>query len=223
MTSIDHWVPTRAVPDISIRCRFEGLTSTDKSAFAEHLTYVNAAGRSSVTLYVNWTARAIQGETNQRRSIKSQVTSGQNNDGPYLDPAARKLLRATYLRPLRDANTALSAGRGSRLSQILQHTSEITTEGRHFDPTQPVDVDALSVLGVGDYATALLRDRDGIQMARDRLNDDYLAAISLSGARLLADIGVSQSKDDAVRLRHLLEKLELDLVDKSTQEPLLNP
>lgn len=209
--------------EISIRCRFEGLTATDKSAFAEHLTYARSSGQSSVTLYVNWTARAVEGETNPRRSIKWQVASGKNSDGPYIDTEARKLLRATYLRPLRDANSALSAGRGSRLSQILQHTTEITTEGRNFDPAAAIDVDTLSVLGVGDYATSLLRNRKGVRMARDRLNKDYLSAVSLRGAQLLADIGVSQSKDAHTRLRQLLEKLELDLVDARTLEPLLYP
>ena len=209
--------------EILIRCRFEGLTATDKSAFAEHLTYVRSNGQPSVALYVNWSARAVEGEANPRRSIKWQVVSGKNNDGPYIDTEARRLLRATYLRPLRDAASALSAGRGSRLSQILQHTTEIKTEGRNFDPEAPADVDTLSVLGVGDYATSLLRNRKGVRMARDRLNKDYLSAVSLRGAQLLADIGVSQSKDADTRLRQLLEKLELDLVDARTREPLLHP
>ena len=62
----------------------------------------------------------------------------------------------------------MSAGRGSRLSQILQYTREIRELGQDFDPnsTVPLDVDKLSVLGVGDYASALLRNRDGIKEAR---------------------------------------------------------
>lgn len=69
-------------------------------------------------------------------------------DGPLLDLGARSLLTATYLRPLRDAERAMSAGRGSRLSQILQHTKEIRDTGsafdRYIDP--PVDPKTLSVL-----------------------------------------------------------------------------
>ena len=51
-----------------------------------------------------------------------------------LDSEARSLLTATYLRPLRDAERAMGAGRGSRLSQILQHTKEIKETGVAFDP-----------------------------------------------------------------------------------------
>ena len=50
-----------------------------------------------------------------------QRYSGKNADGLPLTQEVRSLLCATYLRPLRDAEREMSAGRGSRLSQILQH------------------------------------------------------------------------------------------------------
>jgi len=49
---------------------------------------------------------------------------------------ARTLLCSTYLRPLRDAERAMSAGRSSRLSQILQHTREIKDNDAPYNPAQ---------------------------------------------------------------------------------------
>lgn len=199
--------------EIRITCLFRGLTGSDKSAFPEYLTYVASGGGHDAVLYMNWTARDIVGARSTRRFVSVEVRSGENGDGPVFDPEARNLLRATYLRPLRDAERAMSAGRGSRLSQILQHTKEIKEIGEEFDPDAagPPDADKLSVLGVGDYASALLRDREGIKATRKRLNEDYLAPLSFSGDSLTADIDVSPAGDKEARLRQLLEKLELEL------------
>ncbi|WP_203368872.1 ATP-dependent nuclease [Cysteiniphilum marinum] len=45
-----------------------------------------------------------------------------------LDNAIKDFLSTTYLRPLRDAETELSSGKNSRLSQILNSSKEITNE-----------------------------------------------------------------------------------------------
>ena len=204
--------------EINIRCRLEGLTTRDKSAFPEYLTYVEHGANHEAVLYMNWTARDTTGARGARRFVSVEVRSGENGDGPSLDPEARGLLRATYLRPLRDAERAMSAGRGSRLSQILQHTKEIKEVGQDFDPNAgpSLDVGKLSVLGVGDYARTLLRNREGIKAARNRLNRDYLSRLSFSGDSLAAEIDVSSAVDNEVRLRQLLEKLELELQDRQT-------
>lgn len=198
--------------EISIRCRFDGLSDEEKGAFAEYLTYVKAGGIHDAALFICWTARDMAGARSTRRFVSVEARTGEKGDGPVLDAEARDLLRATYLRPLRDAERAMAAGRGSRLSQILQHTKEIRDAGEDFDPSiATTDTRKLSVLGVGDYANKLLQDRQEIAEARKRLNEEYLAPLSLSGDSLAAAIGVSAASDDEARLRHLLEKLELDL------------
>ncbi len=107
----------------------------------------------------------------------------------------------------------MSAGRGSRLSQILQHAKEIKSTGVGFDrKTNPnPDPTKLSVLGLGDYASFLFGESEGIKSARKRLNVEYLEPLSFANDLLKAHIGVSGAQDDAVRLRQLLEKLELVL------------
>jgi len=109
----------------------------------------------------------------------------------------------------------MGAGRGSRLSQILQHTEEIKETGIAFDPKAepPIDPKKLSVLGIGDYANFLFGDSDGIREARDKLNCEFLNPLSFANDLLNARIAVSGSQEDTVRLRQLLEKLEPALVD----------
>ena len=53
------------------------------------------------------------------------VSTGIEGNGPSPSAEARELLRATYLRALRDAYSEMQAGRHSRLSQIMQHISVV--------------------------------------------------------------------------------------------------
>lgn len=205
---------------ISIRLTFEDLTIHDRAAFAEYLTYLPGGHGTKTVLVITWVARRNMKEGVSRRTLPPELRTGANGDGPVLDGAARSLLTATYLRPLRDAERAMGAGRGSRLSQILQHTKEIKETGVGFDPkaAPTTDPKTLSVLGLGDYASFLFGDSDGIKEARKKLNDEFLKPLSFANDLLNARIAVSGTRDDAVRLRQLLEKLELALVASETAD-----
>ncbi|KQY26158.1 ATP-dependent endonuclease [Caulobacter sp. Root487D2Y] len=199
---------------ISIRLIFNALTVHDRAAFAEYLTYLPGGDGTETSLVITWLARRNTKEGVTRRTLPPELRTGATGEGPILDVAARSLLTTTYLRPLRDAERAMSAGRGSRLSQILQHTKEIKETGVAFDPKvgAPADPKTLSVLGLGDYASFLFGDSEGIKEARKKLNDEFLKPLSFANDLLNARIAVSGSRDDAVRLRQLLEKLELALI-----------
>lgn len=200
--------------EIRIRLTFSGLTPSDSSAFAEYLTYATDKN-SDTTLIVTWVAKRSSRSANTRRFIAAEWRTGTNTDGPLLDPNARSLLTATYLRPLRDAERAMSAGRGSRLSQILQYTKAIKESGVPFDKTANPSPEPtkLSVLGLGDYANHLFELNPGVSGTRKKLNEDYLAPLSFAHDPLNARIGVSGSGDDSIRLRQLLEKLEVALIE----------
>lgn len=198
---------------IMICCTFEGLTAQDRGAFAEYLTYRTTGAVTETILQVTWIAKRDEKEVATRRYLPVEWRSGSEGDGPQLDPGAKFLLMATYLRPLRDAERSMSAGRGSRLSQILQHTNEIKNNGEPFKKSEnpTPDPTKLSVLGLGDYANYLLGESEGIKNTRKKLNTDYLSPLSFSGDTLDARISVSGSSDDTTRLRQLLEKLEVSL------------
>lgn len=207
---------------IVIRLTFRGLTVADRGAFAEFLTYETIEGATDTVLIVTWVAKRNAKEGSSRRVLPPEWRTGAHGDGPLLDLAARSLLTATYLRPLRDAERAMSAGRGSRLSQILQHTKEIRDTGNPFDKEAkpPADPATLSVLGLGDYASHLFGASEGIKQARQRLNDEYLKPLSFANDLLQARIGVAGAQEDSLRLRQLLEKLELALTASADPDSL---
>ena len=151
---------------------------------AEYLSYEEDGVTRNAVIYLNWKARANVKTARQRQFVSVEVRSGANAEGPMLDPQSRNLLCATHMRPLRDAERALSAGRGSRLSQILQFTEEIADGGEPYDDETgpPDELENLSVLGIGDFANALLKRHSGLVKARDRLNDEYLKNLSFSGS-----------------------------------------
>lgn len=200
------------VDQMMIRIVFRDLTKVDRGTFAEFLTYEESEVGLQVCLILTWTAKRSMSATS-RRVASAEWRTGANGEGPLLDFSARSLLTATYLRPLRDAERAMSSGRGSRLSQILQHTGEIKNTGVGFDRKKnpSPDPQTLSVLGLGDFANFLIGQSRGIQKAGDKLNDDYLKPLSFAKDLLRARIDVAGSRDDAVRLRQLLEKLDLTL------------
>lgn len=204
--------------DIRIRCRFEDLEPREAAVFIELLTYEKRGSVTVPILFVNWTA--AKRRSRQRNYTAVEVKSGERGDGPWLDADAKSFLSATYLRPLRDAQRAMSAGRGSRLSQILQYTREVRDQGRAYDPTSPIEPEKLSVLGIGDYANALLAKHPGVTEAQARLNSDYLDRLFFDGEQLHGTVSVSGARgDEDVRLRALLEKLELDLRESTFAEP----
>lgn len=219
-----HWPPggKERRSKIRVRCRFAGLAVKEKGGFAEYLTYEEVGGERDAVLYVNWTAKDRYGVRSGRRFVQSEFKSGKNGDGPTLDAEARDLLRATYLKPLRDAERALGAGRGSRLSQILRLTKEVRDVGADYDPETEPDADKLSVLGVGDYASALLGSRNGIKEAQKRLNRDYLKPLSFSGKDLTGQILISPGGNKETRLRQLLEKFEMELRDETAPDAPAN-
>lgn len=102
--------------EIRICCKFDELSPQDKGAFVEYLSYEDRGTAKHSVLYVNWKASVAVRAVSQRRYHVVETRSGKVGDGPQFDAEAKNLLCATYLRPLRDAERALAAGRGSRLS-----------------------------------------------------------------------------------------------------------
>jgi len=190
--------------EITIVCKFIDLNSVDKRAFAEFLTY-----EDEPVLYVNWIAKQSTTARRGRFNHFVEIRSGRNGEGPVLEYGVRDLLRATYLRPLRDAEQALSSGRGSRLAQVLHNTKSIKSSGIEY--SEGVKPEDLNVRGIGDLANGLLEKQEGITEVRG-LIDGILDVLSLHGDALNSTIRVSGAKNlpDA-RLRSLLEKLDLTL------------
>ena len=204
--------------EIRIVCRFEDLSHRDLRAFVEYLTYGDSAKNEPPFLCVNWMADDTGTAPKGRPFRRVEVRSGANGDGPQLAPEVREMLRVTYLRPLRDAESALAAGRGSRLSQVLHRTSEVKASGIAYDPDTQTDPEKLNVLGIGDFANALLEKQQGINQTQGKI-DAHLTQLSLQGDDLKSSIKVSgATASEDIRLRQLLEKLDLSLGAGSTPD-----
>lgn len=201
--------------EITIICKLSDLDLTEKGAFAEYLTH--EAGDAS--LYLHWEARRLSDAPGSRRWVDISVRSGPNGEGPSLDSSARQLLSAAYLRPLRDAEREMSPGRGSRLSQIL-HSFPGMGVGAVFDKQQPPTTSAeaalLSLVGLSDYLRHLVEAHAGVTGAQNSINTDYLGELALAGEKLHGRITFAEGGSEAARLRQILERLELGLLEGPT-------
>lgn len=206
-----------------IRCKFERLSLPERAAFLEYLTFELPDTARVPVLYVNWMADKIDLKARHKRIASIEIKSGLQGDGPHLDSEAKDRLCATYLRPLRDAERSLAAGRGSRLSDILENTKGIT-EGNPYNakPGATQDYKKLSIVGIGELADDLLNHHEAVKKADEQLNTGYLQQLSFRGSDLQGRIavgGAERSQD--IRLRQLLEKLDLRLQeDSQTSSPV---
>jgi putative ATP-dependent endonuclease of OLD family len=147
------------------------------------------------------------------------VRSGIDGAGPPLEAAVRELLSSAYLRPLRDAEREMKPGRGSRLSQILANVPEIATGDPFTDVALPADaaaVSRLSLLGLADYLRHSVREHKGISGAEEAINTQYLTSLSLTGDSLRGKIDIAEGGTDRMRLRQILERLELGLLEATS-------
>jgi len=112
-----------------IKLKFKNITAEQAHVFIEHLTHEEVAGggRKSV-LYVNFIANLTDNIIRGHRFIRTELRSGENAEGPLVEREIREYLSATYLKPLRDAEAELSAGRSSRLAQILASSTKLKEE-----------------------------------------------------------------------------------------------
>ena len=119
-TNSAEWIKIKAddfhnnSDNLSISIKFEDV---DEFAykFVEHLTFEN----DKSCLYVNLLCQKTDFEKNGQLYIRTDIKSGKNAEGPAIEREIRDFLSTTYLKPLRDAETELSSGKGSRLSQVL--------------------------------------------------------------------------------------------------------
>jgi putative ATP-dependent endonuclease of OLD family len=100
------------------------------------------------------------------------------------------------------------------VSQVLNSIKEITTAGINYDRTTGTDdPKALNLLGIVDFANHLLEGQKGVVDARGKI-DEHLESLTLKGDNLKSRIEVGGSKErEEMRLRRVLEKLDLGLVD----------
>lgn len=97
-----------------IELTFDDLKPFEAKNFTEWLSWDGEKGKERPILKLKYD---VQKKNNKIQP--TDVKAGTDDDGYLLTAEAKEYLRATYLKPLRDAENELIAKRNSRLSQIL--------------------------------------------------------------------------------------------------------
>ena len=106
-----HFYDDKQATELRIECAFRGLNLFQAGQLMEwaHLQ----DDKRGYELRVWLTA------SRKENKVIQNIKAGVDDEGSFMEGNARDLLRATYLKPLRDASTELSPGYRSRLAQIL--------------------------------------------------------------------------------------------------------
>ena len=114
-----------SVTEFRIDCVLEKFTDNEAKNFIEYLTFTKENGSLKYTLKLYFRA------WKEKHRIFTELRIGQKDDGVIMEGKARELLKAVYLKPLRDAEREMSSGRNSRISQILMSHSVFSDRDGH--------------------------------------------------------------------------------------------
>ena len=166
------------VCDFVVRCTFDGLNPDEESRFLEWCT--NEKGKLRLHVRMHGALRASPGGGS---IVSSQYRAGAEGEGFPLDGELREYLKATYLRPLRDAERELRSGKRSRLSRILGAMPSIGPQAHPGAPGGPNTLfDTLAA------ADAAVRSNAAIVDVQDKVNTSFLGKLSFSDDPLAATL-----------------------------------
>lgn len=197
---------------LTIEATLRGLDESQESALLEWLTY-EKDGTSS--LYMTLTARWVPATPKRRARVETEVRSGIDGAGPEIGAAVREMVRSTYLRPLRDAESELRPGRASRLSQILSaHPKTAGQEKNDFDK-EKIDELPNTLVGMMAHAQHHMGEHELIREVEKDINTNYLDKFSFANDTLAARIRLTTE----IALNPILERFELTLQPAGTVHP----
>lgn len=114
-----------AVTEFRIDCTLSDFTPNEAKNFIEYLNFEKDGEWLRYYLQLHYRA------WREGHRIFQELRVGDVDDGISIDGKARDLLRAVYLKPLRDAEREMSSGRSSRISQILLNHPAIKNTEEH--------------------------------------------------------------------------------------------
>ncbi len=116
-----------ASDEFRINCTITQFSVNEAKNYIEYLSFKKVGDK--VEYYLQLHYRAWRERDSKR--IFQDLHVGDADDGITMDAKARDLLRAVYLKPLRDAEREMSSGRGSRISQILLNHPAFQKKDEH--------------------------------------------------------------------------------------------
>lgn len=181
-----------SVSEFIIECTLDGFSQNEAKNFVEYLSFTKTDGNISYSMNLYYRA------WKEKNRIYSELRVGSLDDGVVLDGKARDLLRAVYLKPLRDAEREMSSGRNSRISQILMGHPVFQNKDAH--KLREIMREANS--SIEKYFS----EDDGkeiLQTIRQNLNDFNVQDSATTASFLTSDI----------QLKTILESLSLNVSD----------
>jgi putative ATP-dependent endonuclease of the OLD family len=207
-----HIDGAKRATSLFIEATLADLSPDQEAAVLEWLTH-EADGSRNLILHVQ--ARWIPPQDNKRGRVDAVTRAGRGGVGLEIGSAVRELVRATYLRPLRDAEAELQPGRQSRLSQILgAHKSIGGQEKNDFVEATPKEVPK-NLVGLMAFAQHHLGEHEVIKGVEKDINDNYLNKFAFAGDELSSRIQIAPD----LALQPILEKFELSLLPSTGIHP----
>jgi len=207
-----HIAGSKRASSLFIEVTLADLSPDQEAAVLEWLTH-EADGSRTLVLHVQ--ARWIPPQDHKRGRVDAVTRAGRGGAGPEIGSAVRELVRATYLRPLRDAEAELQPGRQSRLSQILgAHKSIGGQEKNDFVVATPKEVPK-NLVGLMAFAQHHLGEHEVIKGVEKDINDNYLNKFAFAGDELSSRIRIAPD----LALQPILEKFELGLLPSAGIAP----
>lgn len=191
------------------------LCVLSKNQQATVLEWLTLEEDGTCSLVVHLHAKFFPAHASKRARVDVVVRAGKDGAGQEIGYAVREMIRATYLRPLRDAEAELRPGRQSRLSQILAAHKDITgQEINDFLEASPNTVPQ-NLVGLMAFAQYHLGVHKVIKGVQDDINENYLGEFSFAGENLESRIRIAPD----LSLNAILEKFELGLVPNGVVNP----
>jgi putative ATP-dependent endonuclease of OLD family len=197
---------------LSIEATLCDLSREQQATVLEWLT-LDSDGTCSLLVHLQ--AKFFPAQASKRARVDMQLHAGKDGTGQEIGYAVRELIRATYLRPLRDAEAELRPGRQSRLSQILAAHNDIAgQEVNDFNRAAPGTVPS-NLVGLMAFAQHHLGEHKVIKGVQNDINKNYLGEFSFSGETLESRIRIAPD----LSLTPILERFELGLLPSGTVHP----
>lgn len=214
-TKINHTDFHRDQDKFCIQVKFTDINPQQAAVFIEHLTHEG----ETFALYVNLKAHSTEEIRRGNRYIRTELKSGAKAEGPMIEREIRDYLSATYLKPLRDAEDELSAGRYSRLAQIISSSKQFD-RGINDGNFQKLVKDFIEASKNALANEGLNSDKDQISSLFKSLSfkkDRFTPAIHMLGSKEFGDMS-STEKERA--FQDILQKLSLVLDENTPQQGL---
>lgn len=196
---------------LKISLKFCGLDARDGGAFAEYLTFEqDEGGNVQTVLHITLTASISEGLTNNSQGIRTEIRAGADDEGPHLDRDTRLYLSTTYLKPLRDAENELSAGRMSRLSQLLGSKSSIGGSEQDIERLITLVVQANQMI---KSDASIVTAKNSVERLLDQMtfkDTPFAPVIDMLGSKNVVDMSAAE-KNSAFKA--IVERLTLGLND----------